>query len=149
MFSNIYWKGKLPKNIPEGMKKEILKLKKSKNKLSCLEKAYLVVAKRYYGSYLEAFWRFWKLFISNIFTIWNMKGKSMLCTHQNFVLRVLLVKSGCFKDSDIKIKWTMVGYISPHQYLMVHVGNGKWIYIDMWGSSKGIKFGDYARRLHF
>ena len=72
----------------------------------------------------------------------------MLCTQQNYVLRLLLVKSGKFKDSEIRIKWTLVAYISPHQYLQVKVGKGNWVNVDMWGSSKGVPFGDYSHGFH-
>ncbi len=74
--------------------------------------------------------------------LWNESG-FMHCTNINYVLRTLLIKSGHFADDDIQIKWTIVWYISPHQYLRIKTGD-KYVNVDVWGYVYGIKYGEYA-----
>ena len=65
----------------------------------------------------------------------------------NYLFMIFLVKSG-FDYKDINPKWTLVYYLSPHQYLNIKINKKKPINVDSWGKSYGIKFGDYARGFH-
>ena len=65
------------------------------------------------------------------------------CTNLNYVLRVLLLKSGKFSEEDIKLKYTWIN-LSPHQYLKVNVG-GRWVNADPWAGTKGMELDKYAR----
>ena len=65
------------------------------------------------------------------------------CHNLNYLLRVSLIKSGFFDEEDIKLRWSFVRYISPHQYMSIAVGD-KVIDVDLWGKAQGIEFGDYA-----
>ena len=117
-------------------------LKKSKNREECLKKAYDLVSSKYRGGKLMTYLKFWGLFSNDIEKLWKKSG-FMHCTNINRVLKHLLVESRFFKDSEVKKKWTLVYYISPHQYLQADV-NGKKINVDAWGKHYGIKFGEYA-----
>ena len=133
--------------LPSDMQLAIAKLKKSKDKEDCLRKAYEILAKKYYGNRLKTYIRFFELFNTNIEKAWNKDG-FLHCTMLNRLLRILLVKSGFFRDSDIKTRWTSVWYFSPHQYLEVMLADDELVKIDVWANAYGIGFGDYAHGFH-
>ena len=144
MIPNLFWKAKIPDDIPKSMQKIVDDLKKSKNREECVKKAYDIMSKRYTGS--RIYEKFFDLFITDISKIWNNKGGSH-CTNLNFLLRTLLVKSGFFKDDGIKLRLTFVYIISIHQYLKIKLSDNESIDIDPWGTSHGIRFGQYANTL--
>ncbi len=139
MLPNFFSKAKIPKKLPKDTQEVVDKLKKSKNKKDCLKKAYAFIPKKFVGCHFYV--RFFDIFTANIDKLWSRKNSH--CTNLNYLLRVLLIKSGFFKESDIGFKWTLVWYISVHQYLKVKLSD-KTIYVDPWGSTHGIKLGDYA-----
>ena len=65
----------------------------------------------------------------------------MHCTTMNYLLRVMLVKSGLFDDKDIQIKLTNSWYIAPHQYLEIRISDKKKIFLDPWNYQFGINYG--------
>ena len=119
------------------------KLKKSKNKEDCLKRVYDILSKKYVGDRLKTYTRLFDLIVSDINKLWSKKG-FMHCTNINYLMRILLVNSGLFKDEDIKSKWTLIWYFSPHQYLKVRLSQNKFVNVDVWGKVYRIKFGDYA-----
>jgi len=147
MIPNLFSKARIPDEIPPLMQAAIKKLRKSKNKEECLRCAYDLLAKKYQGKRWSTYTRFFKLFDTNLERIWNRNG-FLHCTTLNYLMRILLVKSGFFKDEDLKLRWSMVWYISPHQHLNVRINSKRVIHVDLWGKSYGIKFGDYSRGFH-
>ncbi len=147
MIPNFFSKKEMPKNIPEAMEKIVKELKKSASKQACLRKAYELLAKKYYGDRLMTYTHLFELFNADPVVLWDKRGY-LHCTHINYLLRILLVKSGCFKDEDIKLKWTVIWYLSPHQYLEIRLNDQKTVNVDVWGIKYGIKFGDYAHGFH-
>jgi len=141
MIPHLFWKRKIPDKLPPGVQKIVDKLKKTKSKEQCLKQAYESVSKKYRGRKWLTFTKFWDLFRCSVKSIWGRKG-FLHCTNLNYILRVLLIKSGKFKESDIKPKITFVG-ISIHQYLRVKINN-KYVDVDPWGEAYGIKFGKHA-----
>lgn len=67
------------------------------------------------------------------------------CTKLNYLIRILLIKGGLFKEEDIELRWTSTWLIFPHQYLKVKINKNKFINVDLWGKAYGIPFGSYAR----
>lgn len=61
---------------------------------------------------------------------------------------MLLMKSGHFTDDDIETRWTLLWFVSPHQYLRVRLDNEQWANVDVWANVYGIPFGDYAHGFH-
>ena len=120
----------------------VKKLKKTKSKEECLMQAYQIVSEKYRGYRFRTYTRFWELFAYNVSKLWKKSG-FMHCTNINRVLKELLIRSGHFDNSQVKKKWTLVYYISPHQYLQVDF-NGKKINVDVWGKYYGVKFGEYT-----
>jgi len=145
MIPNLFWKVKIPNSIPKDMQNVVNRLKKSKSKEDCLKKAYDILYKKYQGCHI--FTRFFDLFVTDLHKLWNKNGCAH-CTNLNYLLRVLLVKSGFFKDEDIKLKLTLI-YISPHQYLKIMLSKNKFIHIDPWGAKHKIKLGDYANTINY
>ena len=143
----MFIKAKIPDQLPKEMEDIIKELKKSKTKKDCIKKAYSLLSKKYRGYKLYTYLRFFDLFVSDINKIWAKKG-FLHCNLLNYLMRILLVKSGLFKENDIELKWTLIWYISPHQYLNIKINQNEFINIDLWGKAYGISFGDYAHGFH-
>lgn len=141
MFSTI------PDNLPTDMFNLINQLKKSKSKRDCLKKTYSALTSKYRGYAFKTYFRFFDIFTSDTNKLWAKSG-FLHCSKLNFLMRILLVKSGHFQNEDIKTKWTLVWYLSPHQYLQIRLNDNEYINIDMWGKAYGIPFGDYAHGFH-
>ena len=139
---NMFGKTPIPDVLPDEMKKIINELKKSHSKKDCLRRAYKILTNKYRGYRVKTYTKIIEVFISNINKLWAKDG-FLHCTSINYLMRTLLIKSDFFKENEIKIKWTLVWYISPHQYLQIKT-DSSWINIDIWGYAYGIEFGDYA-----
>ncbi len=136
----------LPQEPPEEMRALLADLKRSSDQMDCLRKAYDLLNKKYRGHRVKTYTNILDVFQKDISTFWNTTG-FLHCTNINYVMRFLLIRSGFFKESDIRLKWTLIWYISPHQYLQIKT-NGAWINIDVWAHAYGIRFGDYAHGFH-
>lgn len=134
------------KNLPQEMRAIVLILNKCKNKKECLKKAYKIITQRYRGYRWATLTHFSNIFIADPKKLWNKK--ILICTNLNHLLKIILVNTTFFNEDDIKTKWTLVWFISPHQYLRVKTGNNKYINVDIWGKAYGIKFGDYSNGFH-
>lgn len=143
MIPNFFSKKELPDKLPLELDRIIGSLRKSRSKEACLKSAYDILTKKYYGSRIMTYTRFFDLFSWNDDKLWKKSG-FLHCTNINYLMRILLVKSGFFKDDDIKLKLTLLWYISPHQYLNIRINGKKSINVDVWGKRYGIKFGEYA-----
>ncbi len=143
---DLFKKTSIPNQLPCEMQGIIVELKKSSNKEDCLGRAYEILSKKYRGYRVKTYTRIFEIFCKDILRLWQKNG-FLHCTNINYVLRILLIKSEFFNDAEIKIKWALVWYISPHQYLQIKVNNN-WVNIDIWGKAFGIKFGDYSRGFH-
>lgn len=143
MIPNLFWKVMIPNKLPESMQDIVTQLKKSENKEVCLRKAYNILSKKYRGCRFYTYLKFFDLFITDVNRLWKKNG-CLHCTHLNYLLRVLLIKSGFFKEEDIKLKLTLIYYVSIHQYLNIRINNDKFIDVDLWGNANGIKFGYYT-----
>lgn len=143
---DLFSKTLLPKSLPTEIQVTINDLKKSNTKEECLKQAYEIMNKKYRGYRIKTYTRLFDLFTTDIKKLWSRSG-FLHCTNINYVMRVLLIKSGHFQESDIRLKWTLIWYMSPHQYLQIKVAN-KWIDIDIWAYAYGIKFGDHAHGFH-
>ncbi len=143
MVFDILYRRNIPDRIPGGMQHEIDKLKRSKSKEACLRKAYDIMTKRYIGYRMMTYVALPNLFRKDLDWLWN-RAKYVQCTGMNYIMRVLLVKSGFFTDKDIEFRWTMIWYISPHQYMKVRVDDKKTITLDIWNWAFGKGYGEYA-----
>lgn len=146
MKNNFLSKTKIPEKLPLGMQRAVDKIKKIQSQSRCLIKAYEIMIKRYRGRHFMVYTRPIPIFSFDIEKLWNRAGL-MHCHNMNYLMRILLVKSGFFKNEDIENHWTIIKYISLHQYLRVRLDNDKHIDVDIWGASHGVKFGNYLHWL--
>lgn len=135
---------KIPKEIPAGMQKYADQLKKTKSRGQCLQKAYEIISRRFKSSRIHTI-NIVALLQTDINKAWQQKV--LHCNFLNYFLKVLLVKSKWFSEKDFRNKWTLVWYVSPHQYMQVRLGR-KWVNVDAWGASHKIPFGSYAHGFH-
>ena len=145
MFLDLFNKRKIPKKIPPEMEKIAKSFRKIKSKEKRIRKIYDFLTSRYKMGRIKTYMRIFDLF-QPIDKIWSRRS-FIHCMNLNYLFTILLVKSG-FDEDDINVKWTLVFYLSPHQYLNIKTGKNKSINVDAWGKSYGIKFGDYARGFH-
>lgn len=124
------------------LKRAITSVKAARSKEGALERAFSLIVKRYKGYRFRTYMYFWKAFEHDPNKLWERRG-FMHCTHQNFLLRTLLVKSGWFSEDEIGVGYTRVWHVSPHQYLKIRI-NGKTIAADPWNSRFGVPLGYYA-----
>jgi hypothetical protein len=143
---------KIPKQIPLEMQKMTdEQLKSSSSKEDCLRRSYNILISKYQGSRLKTITKFFSLFKLNAFDLWPKQG-FISCMQMNYLLKILLVKSGFFKEEDIKLPWVLLltwrTFIHPHQYARVKINDNKYINVDIWAKFCGIEFGDYSHWAH-
>jgi len=131
-----------PQPWPEGIQQTLAELKKCQNKETCLRRAYDILNDRFYGQPLATWKKPYLLFTQNLETIWN--EKILLCTNFSRLLKFLLVQSGHFQPEEIHLNWTVVFWLSPHNYARVWLDNTRFVNVDIWGAKNGIAYGDYA-----
>lgn len=139
----LFGKTSLPKDIDSSTSQVLNELQNVTNRELYLKDAYSLVSKRFEGGRVKTFSRIWQLFSVSIEDLINRSG-FMHCTNQNYVLTNILVKSGLFDEKDIKPRWTLVWYCTPHQYLQVTIGKETYT-VDCWARHYGIPFGSYAK----
>ncbi|VVB69781.1 Uncharacterised protein [uncultured archaeon] len=132
-------KGKLPDKVPlelveavEGMKKQ------AKDDYDYLWRTYNYVTGKYDGQakgsgFNRAFWSLEKIWPVHDYAPDNQ---------QNFILRIMLVKSGFFKDENIQVKYVSLNWYI-HQYLIIKTSKGL-IEVDPASDFRGIPFNKHA-----
>lgn len=143
---DLFSKTPVPNVLPDEMQKIINEIKKSLNKEECLKSAYEILATKYRCYRIVTYLKLFDVFKHDIGVLWRKNG-FLHCTNINYLLRTILIKSDFFTEDEIRLRWTQIWYISPHQYLQAKVGN-KWIDIDIWAGAYGIKFGDHSHGFH-
>lgn len=126
----------LPDAVPPELTEAIARLDaEAADNADYLRKAYAYITARYQGSRLKTFTRFWVAFLDPL----RLRPGYAPCTTQNYLLRLLLVRSGRFSEGDMEVRVVLLnGFI--HQYLRVHV-NGAWVDADPWSASLGVPLG--------
>lgn len=126
----------LPESVPEPFMETIRKIDaESADNSDFLRRCYEFVTSIYYGSRIKTVTHFWKAFSDPV----NQAPGFMPCTNQNYLLRLMLVKSGRFQEDDIVPKVTPLN-LFIHQYLKVRVGD-RWIDVDPWSAFLGVPLG--------
>jgi len=126
----------LPTRIPLIIQREVNKLRGTPEDV--LRQAYNIITSRFKGGGGSTFTQFSKMMWKDMSKAWNDKGFAQ-CTTQTFFLRLLLVKSGRFREEDVKVKHQLLRF-NIHQYLLVRIKN-KWVAVDPWARFKGIPLG--------
>lgn len=126
--------------------KKVLELKKLDLKYDILSAALEFVTSNYKPSRARVLVSLPELLSKNLMELSSRHG-FMYCTNQNALLANLLLKSGRFTPKDIRTKWTIYLFLTPHQYLQVKTENG-WLDVDPWSTHYGLAIGDHAHGLH-
>lgn len=142
---NLFIPHKVPKRIPESMRKFIKKHKKD-GKFSFLKIAFLEAARQSRGARHNTFTQARRLYHSKIEQIWN-SGKYLHCMQSVFLLRTLLIRSKLFTEDNIKQVFNTTFFIIPHVTLKVKVDDKEYR-LDPWAYRFGIEFGDYMHGFH-
>lgn len=138
----LFGKTPLPDELHGEINKIIRAVCKKGSKQGALEYAFHAVVTRYNSGRLKAVSRLYDLFAKSWQDLWN-RTEFLHCTNQNYLLALILVKSGHFKQVDIRRKWALIWLFSPHQYLSVKT-NGRWVDVDCWGFDYSVPFGSHA-----
>ena len=134
---------KMPESIPDSMKKKINELRsQASNKNDFLKQAYEYIGNRYRSERLNTIMKFSYLFYS-VDQIWSMSGY-IPCTQSSYLMRIFLVESGYFKNSEIRKQFVFTNLIL-HQYLEVNI-DGKWVPVDVGEKQRGLPIGKYLKR---
>jgi hypothetical protein len=124
----------------------VAELKATTSQEECLRRAYDILANKYHGGHGKTYTRIWRLWPQAPEKLWTTSG-FLHCTNFNKLLRTLLLGSGKFSAEDVRTRWTLIA-ISPHQYSRVRIGD-RWINVDVWANTFGIRLGDYAHGFHY
>ncbi len=137
----------LPDKLPAELERKIEELKAASggSKRRLLELAFEFIGSRYHSERLGTITRFPRLFIG-LDEIWSREG-FVQCTLSNFMLRIILVKSGLFRDDEVRRRHTFANGV-PHQYLQAWV-DGRWIDLDPGEMQRGLRIGEHFFGLHF
>ncbi len=127
--------------------KTIDTVKNCKTVEDAMQLALDILSKKYESKRFATYIFFFQLFEKDPNKLWQRTG-FLHCTQQNFLFRILLIKSGWLKDDQIELRFSFVWYISPHQFLKVKLKE-KTIAIDPWNYDLGAKFGQYASGFGF
>jgi hypothetical protein len=130
---------KLPKKIPFSFLSIIEKIdKQSSSDMEYLKNCYEYLTTIYYGSRFEIFSK-WKLAFADPFT---QKNGFLPCNIFNFLLVVMLLKSGRFQSEEVNICVVFLNFFI-HQYVKVKIDN-TWICVDPTYKIYGVPFGKRA-----
>ncbi len=138
----------IPEITDKSLQKEIELVKAARTKNEAIEQAMDSVTKKFKSGRFLTYALFWKTWETNPNKLWRRDG-FMHCTQENFLVRVILVKSGWVKDEEISYGYGMVWYISPHQYLKIDLDGNKKTALDPWNYYYGAKIGTYASGFGF
>lgn len=107
-----------------------------------VREVYDVVSRHFVCSRPQTYLRLWDLFRSDLTNVWQ-RGGFCHCTQQNELIRQMLLKTGKFSEKQVRTKWGLTHYISPHQWLQVNL-DGNWVDVDAWGRHFDVPFGKNA-----
>jgi len=131
-----YRKDQLPQEIPPVLEQLIQQFSNdSANDFDFLEKTYEYITSKYKGSRIKTITNFWRAFQNPV----NAKAGFLPCNSQNYLLRLMLVKSGRFTENHIQVRVVPLNFFI-HQYLRVNI-DGQWINVDPWSRFLNIKLG--------
>ncbi len=133
---------KMPERIPQSMIDKINQLKsQSKSQEEFLKLSYDYLGSKFITGRFNTILKFNYLFKS-IEQSWGIEG-FMPCTISNYILKIFLIKSGWFKEKDIKRRHVFLNFIL-HQYLQVKV-NDKWLDVDVGEKQRDMPIGKYLK----
>lgn len=139
---SLFYKTPLPAITNPDLTSAIDQVKRTRSQQQTIDTAFDLVTSRFESHRFRTYLYLWKAFEDDPNKLWQRQG-FLHCHHQNLLLRTLLVKSGWVKEEDIKLGWSLVWYISPHQYLILTLNKSQ-LALDPWNSKFGAEIGEFA-----
>lgn len=139
---NFFSKSAIPEITNPSLLAAISSIKSAKTIDQAIETALILMDKKFRAQRFQTYLYFYLWFEKDPNVLWQRQG-FMHCTQQNLLFRALMVKSGWLKDEQISFGYSLVWYISPHQFLVLRIKNNQ-IAIDPWNYEKGVQPGYYA-----
>ena len=128
--------------ISDNLQEKINELKtKAKNKREFLDLAYDYLGGRYRSERFNTVLKFHYMF-KNLDDIWSRQG-FIPCNQSNFLMRIFLVKSGFFREDEIRKRHCFLNFV-PHQYLQIKIDN-KWVDVDVGEKYRGMLIGKHLK----
>ena len=139
-----FWSPKpVPSELPPGLAAAALEVSQAGSQQQALEAAHKLLTDRYHGRRFHTFLKFNQLFRDHPAHLWDHPGP-MHCTNLNHLLTILLVHSGWFEPAAIRLRWTNINVLSPHQYVRVRLDTGQIVSVDIWAAAYGLPLGTHA-----
>ncbi len=120
----------------------IEEVKKTPNTEAAMHKALDILADKFESKRFETYLLYWRLFERDPNKLWDRHG-FLHCVQQNYLFRILMVKSEKLREDQIVLEKSLVWYISPHQYLKIILPT-RTIAVDPWHYERGVGFGRYG-----
>lgn len=139
---HFFVKEPIPEITNPGLIAAIEEIKQTNTVEEAMQKALDMLSAKYTSKRFETYLLWPRVYEKDPNKLWEKSG-FLHCMHQNYLFRILMVKSGTLKDEDITFGHSFVWYISPHQFLKVHLPD-KTVAIDTWNYQFGAKMGEYA-----
>jgi hypothetical protein len=138
---------KFPTSLPKEFE-EIIGKRKGLGKRDYLRAIHDDILEGHKPGIFLSYVRSLELFDNDIFSIWKRK-KNLSCLIMNYLMATAILKSGKFAVKDLSLKWTLIMYFHPHQYIRVRIGDNEYINVDPWAAAVGLHFGEVAEGFNY
>lgn len=138
-----FFKAPLTKITNQNLQKTINQLKQAPSAEAATKQALEILKAKYDSGTVRTYFFFWMATQSDPNVLWDRKG-FMHCTQQNHLLRLLLVKSEQVEERDIRLGYSLIWYISIHQYLKITLEKDRTVGVDPWSYGRGAKWNEFA-----
>ena len=142
MIPHYFKKEPIPEITHPDLKKAIQQVQACPTVNLAMHTALEILTQKFQSKHFETYLLFFKAFETDPNKLWERSG-FLHCTHQNCLFRTLMVGSGHLRDEQIELGYSLVWYVSPHQFLKVKLPTGT-IAVDPWNYEFGARIGTYA-----
>lgn len=143
LFPHFFVKEPIPSITNPDLLATIAKLRRASSLEKAVQTSLDILASKYQSKRFETYLFFYKWYEKDPNKLWHRSG-FMHCTQQNYLLRILLIESGWLTDDAIELGFSLVWYVSPHQFLKLRLSKNKHLAADPWNYRLGAGFGYYA-----
>lgn len=142
LIPNFFEKEPIPDITNQELLAAITRVQQQPNIAAAMQEALDILSDKYESRRFSTWVYLWKAYEKDPNVLWTRRG-FLHCTQQNYLFRILMVKSGKLSDDEITFGHSFVWYISPHQYLKIRMGDAL-IAVDTWNYQLGAKIDEYA-----
>ncbi len=142
LFPHFFAKEPIPPITNRDLQQAITRVKQAVSLMAAIQMALDIMADKYCSRHFMTYLLLYRLFEKDPNKLWQRSG-FLHCTQQNYLLRVLLIKSGWLTENQIHLNYSLVWYISPHQFLRLILPTRP-VAVDPWNYDQGVPLGCYA-----